>query len=589
MRRSALAPLAFVLCSVATAAFAQQPAIPPDLKAWESWVMYGEEFRRCPVRNGVGTEQAEAFVCTWPGRMRVAVSAGGGEFRQSWRIYADSWVALPGDSEHWPEDVRVDGTPAPAVERSGAPQLRLVAGEHTITGKFTWTRRPESLQLPAATALVDLSIDGRAIAPVEMRSGRLWLGAVRTVTVPRALQVQVYRLLEDGIPLRLTTRVQLKVSGDAREELLARVLPEGFVPTASGGELPMRFEPDGRLRVQVRSGEHQLTIMARATPSASAIAVPEGEGVWAEEEIWSYGGNDRLRITALEGAPPIDPVQAGVPDDWRGVSAFRLPRGATVTIAERSRGLSSADAHRLSLERNLWLTFDHDDFIAADRITGTMQQGWRLDMLAPYRLLNAKRTDEMMLITDGAGGRTGVEVRNADVNLTTLARVPRSDARAATGWDARFENVQTTLHLPPGHRLLAAWGVDDSPGAWLNQWRLLDLFLLMLAAAAAFRLLGWSGAALAAAVILLTHHESGAPGWLWINLFVAIGLLSFVPQGRLRVWVSRYQFVSLVALGLVLIAFGVDQYGLRCIRSSCRKRTLPRTALRRWLSRRKSR
>ena len=65
----------------------------------------------------------------------------------------------------------------------------------------------------------------------------------------------------------------------------------------------------------------------------------------------------------------------------------------------------------------------------------------------------------------------------------------------------------------------------------MNQWRLLDLFLLMLAAAAAFRLLGWGGAALAAAVILLTHHESGAPGWLWINLFVAIGLVT-IRAGR---------------------------------------------------------
>jgi hypothetical protein len=562
MRRSALAPLAIVLLCLSATAFAQQPAIPADLKAWESWVMYGEEFRRCPVRNGVDATDAAAFVCTWPGRMRVAVSAGGGEFRQSWRIYADSWIALPGDSEHWPEDVRVDGTAAPAVEREGVPQLRLVEGEHTITGKFTWARRPESLQLPAATALVDLSIDGRAIAPVEMRTGRLWLGAVRTVTVPRALQVQVYRLLEDDIPLRLTTRLQLRVSGDAREELLARVLPDGFVPIATSGELPMRFEPDGRLRVQVRSGEHLLTIVARAAPSPNPIAVPQGEGAWATEEVWSYGSNDRLRITALEGAPPIDPVQAGVPDDWRGVSAFRLQPGATVTIAERSRGLSSADAHRLSLERDLWLTFDHDDFIAADRISGTMQQGWRLDMLAPYRLLNAKRGDEMMLITDGSDKRTGVEVRNAQVNLTTLARVPRSDARAATGWDARFESVRTTLHLPPGHRLLAAWGVDEAQGAWMNQWRLLDLFLLMLAAAAAFRLLGWGGAALAGAVILLTHHESGAPGWLWINLFIAIGLLRFAPEGRLRWLVSRYQFASIVALAFVLVAFGVQQYRL---------------------------
>jgi hypothetical protein len=559
MRRSALALLA-VLFGHVTLAFAQQPAIPADLKPWESWVMYGEEFRRCPLRNGASTSEASAFVCAWPGRMHVAVSSGGGEFRQGWRSYAESWVVLPGDGEHWPEDVRINGNPAPAVERDGVPQVRLAPGDHTISGTFTWTRRPESLQLAPTTALVDLSIDGKAIAPVELRQGRLWLGAVRTVTVPRALQVQVYRLLQDDIPLRLITRLQLKVSGDAREEMLARMLPDGFVPMATGGDLPVRFEPDGRLRVQVRSGEHELTITARRAAAGDSITVPQGEGAWADEEVWTYRSSDRLRITALEGAPPIDPIQAGVPDDWRDMSAFRLQRGATVTIAERSRGLGSADAHQLSLRRELWLTFDHDDFIAADRISGTMQQGWRLDMRPPYRLLNARRHDETLLITDGAQGRTGVEVRNADVDLTTLARVPRDEARAATGWDARFDNVWTTLNLPPGHRLLAAWGADDAPGAWMNQWRLLDLFLLMLAAAAAFRLLGWGGAVLAAAVILLTHHESGAPGWLWINLFLAVAVWRLVPAGRLRVWVGRYQFLSLVALAFVLIAFAVEQY-----------------------------
>src|SRR5262249_55205120 len=157
----------------------------------------------------------------------------------------------------------------------------------------------------------------------ELRAGRLWLGAGRTVTVPRGLQGEVYRLLQDGIPLNLVTRLQLKVFGGARGELLAHVLPDGFQPTATSGELPLRFEPGGSLRVQVRSGEHTLTVVARAAPSANAIVVPQGEGAWAEEEVWSYRSDDRLRITALEGAPPIDPIQAGVPEDWRGMSAFR--------------------------------------------------------------------------------------------------------------------------------------------------------------------------------------------------------------------------------------------------------------------------
>src|SRR5256886_5832237 len=37
-------------------------------------------------------------------------------------------------------------------------------------------------------------------------------------TLFRSLDVQVYRLVEDDIPLRLVTRLRLRAAGDAREE-----------------------------------------------------------------------------------------------------------------------------------------------------------------------------------------------------------------------------------------------------------------------------------------------------------------------------------------------------------------------------------
>jgi hypothetical protein len=191
-----------------------------------------------------------------------------------------------------------------------------------------------------------------------------------------------------------------------------------------------------------------------------------------------------------------------------------------------------------------------------------MQQGWRLDMLSPYRLLNARRDDETMLITDAPEGRTGVEVRTPSLDVTALSQVPARSMSPATGWDARFENVTTTLYLPPGHRLLGAWGVDESPDAWLNQWQLLDLFLLMLVAAAAYRLAGWVGAAIASAVIVLTHVEPNAPAWLWINLLVAVAIVRALPASRLRTVASAYQLLSLAALTIVLVPFAIQQYRL---------------------------
>jgi hypothetical protein len=372
-----------VLVVLTIDAHAQDFRIPQPLQPWQQWVMQGEEFRRCPMRNGVEAGRA-SFECRWPGRLRVSVDSVRGEFSQQWQLYTDEWISLPGDETHWPEAVQVDGRSVAVVAREGVPQVRLAAGEHAVRGRFTWSRRPESLRVPLTTALVDLAIDGRSIAPVELRGGHLWLGAVRTLEQPRALEVHVYRLLQDGSPVDLSTLLQLKVSGDAREELLARVLPEGFVPLAADGVLPFRFEPDGSLRVQVRSGEHSVMIRARAATGANRFTLPSGAGIWPDEEIWGYRSDDRLRITAIDGAQPIDPAQAGVPSGWRNAPTYRLPRGATIAIAERSRGLNREDANRLSLRRELWLAFDRDSFDAVDHVTGTMQQGWRLDMQAPF-------------------------------------------------------------------------------------------------------------------------------------------------------------------------------------------------------------
>ena len=167
-----------------------------------------------------------------------------------------------------------------------------------------------------------------------------------------------------------------------------------------------------------------------------------------------------------------------------------------------------------------------------------------------------------LLITDGVAGRTGVEVRTPDLDVTTLSRLEPDGALPATGWDARFESVDATLHLPPGHRLLAAWGVDDAPDAWLDRWQLLDLFLLMLVTAAAYRLLGWRGAAVAASAYSSRTtkqvHRAGSGS-------------TRSSRSRLRAWFPRdvcgpgsgcIARARSVALGLVLVPFAVTQYRL---------------------------
>ncbi|HEV7631634.1 MAG TPA: hypothetical protein VGO41_01515, partial [Steroidobacteraceae bacterium] len=284
MNRSASLLTAFVaLLALATDFAAAATPVPAALQDWQGWVLKDREYLRCPFIATASADDQAAHRCAWPDTLALNLDSRGGTFSQRWKIYSDSWIVLPGSFEHWPRDVRVDGAAAAVVARAGVPQLRVGAGEHAISGRLAWSTRPESLPVATQTAIVELTLDGRRIEQPERPRGELWLGQRRLAAEPQQLQIQVYRLVQDDIPVRLVMRLRLQVSGDGREELLSAVLPAGFVPLSLEGNLPARLEADGRLRVQLRPGSFDLTLQARGPGVAAVIARPAVSGTWAQE------------------------------------------------------------------------------------------------------------------------------------------------------------------------------------------------------------------------------------------------------------------------------------------------------------------
>jgi hypothetical protein len=538
-----------------------QESVPPPLRDWQSWVLKGEEFRRCPFLASSTPQpdqpvDAAAFRCVWPERLTLAVDARGGTFSQRWQVFAESWVTIPGSLEYWPLDVRVNGAPAPVVAVDGAPTLRLQPGTYAVTGRFTWSTRPESLPMPDLTALIDLSVDNQRVAQPERPGGAVWLGKRRSAEQPAAMEVQVYRLLRDQVPAYLFTRIRLNVSGDAREELLSVALPDGFTPLTLTGDLPARLERDGRLRVQVRAGSHEINLIARAAGVAGLLSRPDaGGGKWAREEVWSFEPKDSLRVAAAEGAEGIDPIQANVPPDWQRFPAFRMAADSKLNIVERSRGLANADDNRLRLNRNLWLDFDHEGYTAVDTVSGTMRRDWRLDMAAPFRLESAAAAGEPLLVTAGASGHSGLEVRTPQINLTTVARIRAGGALPATGWIGRFDGVDGVLHLPPGHRLIAAIGADDAPQSWFERWGLWSVFGVLIVVVFVYWTGGIVPASIAAVAFLLTYQEEPAYIWIWGNLLAALAIARAAPEGRFRKIAHGYRTASFGVLALALLPF----------------------------------
>ncbi|MFH1176517.1 MAG: hypothetical protein V1750_03845, partial [Acidobacteriota bacterium] len=199
MNRHHLLPTLAAVTLIALAATAQE--LPPPLAGWKDWVLTGEEHRQCPFWMGGSFGEPSSHVCAWPQRLRLDAGAKGGRFEVTWTAYADTWLPLPGDADHWPLAVRVDGAATPVVEHGGRPAVRVKAGRHAVAGELVWERRPESLLVPEAIASVDLVLDGQSVFPLQRAASSLWLGRPEAaLDQAEALSVQVYRQVRDGLP-----------------------------------------------------------------------------------------------------------------------------------------------------------------------------------------------------------------------------------------------------------------------------------------------------------------------------------------------------------------------------------------------------
>lgn len=550
----------FTLLFAAGPVFAQD-FVPDELEGWQRWVLKDKEFRDCPFYFSHGAAERSDFLCAWPGRLQLAVTATGGRFTQQWTLHAeDQWIALPGNTEHWPDRVTANERAVEVIARDNVPSIRLAPGSYRIAGRFEWDERPGVLRLPPESGLLSLTVDGRQVERPELNRNGVFLGERRQDTrAVDSVRAVIYRLVTDEVPTRLATKLQIDVSGAVREEVFGPILPEGFVPLGIQSQLPARLEADGNLRLQVRPGRWVIHLSARAPAVMNEITRNTGGTNLPESEIWSYQSNDRLRVTAAEGLPPVDPAQVEVPGNWQTFPAFRVDAGVTFTTTERSRGVVSA-SNELALNRTMWLGFDGESFLVEDYVSGEMRADWRLDMGGPYTLLAAQEDGASLLITDGQlDGQTGVEVRRTDVDLNVLGRSDTRGSMPVTGWQARFAEVETQLNLPPGHKLLTASGVDKAVGSWTGQWQLLDFFLVLIITIAVWRLFNPVAGGIALLGLVLSFHEALAPTWLWLNLLVALALLRVAPAGRLHQIVRSYQLLSAAALVVVLVPFIAGQ------------------------------
>ena len=531
--------------------------IPKALEPWRDWVTWDVKELNCPSLYSKSDER----VCFWPSRLSVKADATGGEFAASFRAFESSWVPLPGSSELWPAEVQVAGDPTPVIERDGHPAIYLPEGTHEVTGVFSWNDMPQRIVIPEQIGLLALEVDGKEIAnPVWDNKGHVWLKRTQSTTEDRDhVKVEVYRLIEDGIPLWLETEVEITVSGKSREESLGWVLPDGWELSTVRAPIPVAIDDRGAMKAQVRAGKWTVSLRAFRTSDPSEIGYASDAEPIASEELIGFKTNPQFRIAQLEGIPTVDVTQTTFPDKWRGFSVHRWETSQPFQLVEKMRGEGNATPPGLTMTRRLWLDEDGKSMTYRDAFSGEMQRTWRLDV-ADNQELGAVRVDgQAQLITENpATGASGVEIRRRNLQLSAIGRLPRSPVMPATGWQTDVDSLRISFALPPGWRMFAVLGADEVAGDWLTAWSLLDVFLLLVFTFAVYRLFGFIPGVIALLAFGLAYHELGAPRLTWLFLLMPLALLRVVDSGAifhfLRVW---------KALAILLLLFNLVPFVAR--------------------------
>lgn len=550
------------VCSSTTSA--NSPTGAPDaLQTWQDWVIYHQRDLDCPVLFDSNERS-----CQWLGELTLNASEAGATFTQELEAYMQSRFRLPGDASLWPSDITLDGDAVPVVaDDTGHPTVMLSPGTHRVAGRFSWTKAPKSLPINPNTGLIALRWNGESIDNPQRQQQQLSLGQPTQSTpeqqIQNKLDLTVVRRVQDGHPLIVETRIIIDVAGFQREVVLGKPLIDGLVPlTINSGELPAQLDNDGGLRVQVRPGRWQISILARSVEQTDQLTLSSQSAPWPEEEVWAYADSPQHRLSKIEGVIQIDPRQSKLPQPWQRWPAYLINDGDTLTIDTVPSGDIASTPDQLQLQRAIWLDFDGEGYSLRDQVRGKLQNSWRLEMGQPLELQSAQINQQPQFITTINNGQSnGIEVRQGNLDLRADLRF-NADSRSlpANGWDIDFQSVAAVLNTPPGWLVLTVKGADNIPGAWLSRWTVYKVFLLLVTVLAIGKLWRWPWSLVALLAFIPLWLELSVLAYVIIPVLVCTALVRLLPdKGAISHWLRFARIASLLILTVVIVPFMVQQ------------------------------
>lgn len=535
-----------LLSSSVSGAAPPKSSVPDELADWVKWVEETEpEPRDCRTVDG------DVTICVWPSYLELEVGSAGAKFSLDVSVFGPAQVELPGDAEQWPQDVKIDGKTRAVLQEGEGPQVELDEGRHTVTGFIPWRATPDSLRVPESIGLINLSVGGSVIPFPSRTEATLSLEQPDVADepeepedevdetaepVPDSETMEVSRLLTDWVPLRVTTRIDVHVAGEARELVLPNPTLEGAKLLEVASPVPVAMGDGGTLVLQVRPGTFSVELQAVLPRSPASLGPPSHPAPWPDNEIWVWkaaGDGRSVGQVSLSGAQAVDHSRTHAPSDWQGGATYRLDAGGALDFEVIQRGVSETSTNELALHREMRVDLQGAGWTVVDQINGELNTASRIDLHADDGVLGSVAAGgQAQVVTVSDEGHGGIEVRGSALNMRAIWRIEGATSTLPLGgWSEDFDEVELTFSLPRGWDLLHAEGPGSPEPTWLGAWRPLDLIVLLGVVVLVGRIVSF-GAGGAALVGLGLAYTRNGDGYLMLLGLVALLAALLVPLRR---------------------------------------------------------
>ena len=151
------------------------------------------------------------------------------------------------------------------------------------------------------------------------------------------------------------------------------------------------------------SGVHHFQYVHALKPQLNIIPIPEPPSDWPQVEHWAIESKIAHRQINITGIRPVSTAQSETPESWHIHPTYIKESTSDAEFDVLLRGNPSPPVNTLHQHRQVWPKLNATGFWIQDKISGTMNQEWRLQPPSNLNIQSIEQSNFAQSIVEQMG------------------------------------------------------------------------------------------------------------------------------------------------------------------------------------------